>query len=122
MLNRYEKSGTTLFVGKVMLGMRKMKAELNEHRYRFERNVERRTEQLLKRIALLESCNATLCDKLALAQKELAAFKQQPAHILPKKDMEPSDHTAKLYIMSNQTQKLIGLNVQDKDEEHAVAA
>lgn len=101
--------------------MKAMEAELNEHRYHLERKVEQRTEQLTRRITLLESCNATLCDKLALAYKELATLKQQPAHTLPKEDTEPNDHAAKLYIVSNQTQKP-GSNVQDKWGEHATAA
>lgn len=89
MLNGYRKSDTTLFVRKIMLEMKAMKAELNEHRYCLERNVERRTEQLLRRIALLESCNATLSDKLVSAYNELAAHKQQPAYALPKAILFP---------------------------------
>ncbi len=113
MLNRYRQSGATPFIGKVMLVMKTMKAELYEHRYYFERNVERRTEHLLKRIALLESCNAALCDRLAVAQKELAALKHQPAHPLPKQDAEPNERTAKLYVMDNPTEKSIGSNLTD---------
>lgn len=77
-----DKSGTPLFFSGVMLDItdkKAMEAELNEHRYYLERNVERRTEQLVKSMSLLESCNAALCDKLASAQKELAALKQQMA-------------------------------------------
>lgn len=116
-------SGTPMFIRGVMLDItnkKEMEAELNEHRYRLERKVEQRTEQLVRRIALLESCNTSLCDKLALAYKELAALKQQPAHALPGEDTEPDDHAAKLYIVNNQTQ--IGSNVQHKWGEHATAA
>ena len=88
MLNGYKKTNTTPFISKVMLDMQKMETELNEHRYYLERNVERRTEHLLKRIAALEACNATLCDKLTLARKEFAALKQQPVHTSPKEDTE----------------------------------
>ena len=116
MLNRYRKSGTTLFIGNAMLGMKKMKDELNEHRYYMERNVERRTEHLLTRIAVLESCNAALCSKLALAQRESAAL------ALPKNDTSPKDRAVKLYVMNNQKRKLIGSNSQDKWAEHAAAA
>ncbi len=122
MLNKYKKSGATLYIVKVMQDMKKMKAELNEHRYYLERNVERRTEHLLKRTELLEYCNATLCDKLALAHKELAALKQQPAHTLPDYDAEPNDRAMKLYVMSNQTQRPVGSNVHDKWDKHATAA
>ena len=75
MLNRYNKPGSTLFIGKIMHDMKKMKAELKEHRYHLERSVALKTEHLLKRIDLLESCNATLCCKLTLAQKEIYALK-----------------------------------------------
>lgn len=119
MSNGYEKSDTTLFVRKIMLNMKKMKAELNEHRYFLERNVEWRTEHLLKRIALLESCNATLSSKLAAAHKELAALKQPPPHILPRKNTEPGDRSVKLYVMNNQTQKTGRV---ERWDEHATAA
>jgi len=122
MLNRYKESGAMLFVGKAMLDMKKMKTELNEHRYCLERNVKQRTEPLLKRIALLESCNTTLCDKLALVRKELTALKQQSVYTLAKKDTEPNDRTVKLYVMNNQPQKLLVSNAQDQWDEHATAA
>jgi len=122
MLNRYKKSGAMLFVGKALLDMKKMKAELNELRYHLERNVEQRTEALSKRIALLESCNTTLCDKLASARKEFAALKQPSLHLLAKKDTERNDRTVKLCIMNNQTQKLLVSNAQGQWDEHATAA
>ena len=121
MSNRYEKTDITLFVRKAMLDMKKIKAELNEHRYFLERNVERETGHLLKRIALLESCHATLSGKLALAHKEIAALKQQPAQILPKKGAEPNDRTVKLYVLNNQAQNPVGLSIKDKMGEHAAA-
>lgn len=61
------------------LAMKKLEAELNEHRYYLEQKVEQRTEQLMKRISLLESCNATLCDKLAQAKKDIAILHKQSA-------------------------------------------
>jgi len=122
MLNSYKKSGAMLFAGKAMLDMKKMKAELNEHRYCLERNVKQRTEPLLKRIALLESCNTTLCDKLTLISKELAALKQQSVYALAKKNTEPNDRTVKLYVMNDQTQKTLVSNAQDQWDEHATAA
>jgi hypothetical protein len=118
MLNGYKRSGATLFIRKAMLNMKKMKAELNEHRYYLERNVEQRTEHLLKHIAVLESCNAALCGKLALVQRDPATL--QPAQ--PKKDTETNDRSLKLYVMNNQSQKLIGSNVQDKWGEQITAA
>lgn len=85
-------SGTPLFIGGAMpdiANRKEMEAELYELRYCLERNVERRTEQLLRRVALLESCNATLSDKLVSAYNELAALKQQPAYTLPKAILFP---------------------------------
>ncbi len=69
-----EKSELKPFISEVMY--KEMKAELHEHRYYLEQKVEQRTERLLKRIASLEACNATLCDKLATAQRELAKLRQ----------------------------------------------
>lgn len=56
-------------------------AELNEHRYNIERKVEQRTEQLMRRLSLLESCNASLCGKLAQAKRDIAALHLQLAHV-----------------------------------------
>lgn len=106
MLKRYKKPGAALFVGKLVHDMKKMKAELKEHRYCLERNIEQRTGYLLKRIALLESCNATLCEKLALARKESCQPKP------------PNDNPAKLYVMD----KMMVSNAQDMWCEHATAA
>jgi len=118
----YKKSGATVFVRNVLLDMKKMQAELKEHRYYLEQNVERRTENLLKRLATLESCNAALCDKLAQAQKELIALKRQPAQIPPNIDAESNDRTVKLYVMSNQARKPFGSSTQESWAEHATAA
>jgi hypothetical protein len=68
MLNGYKKSESALMVGKIRREMNKLKEELHECRYHFERKVELRTEHLLKRIAELESLNAALCDQLARFQ------------------------------------------------------
>lgn len=121
MLNSYEKSGAMLFVGKAMRDMKKMKAELNELRYHLEQNVAQRTESLSKRIALLESCNTTLCDKLASARKELAALKQPSLHLLAKKETERNDRAVKLCIMNNQSQNLLVSNAQGQWDGRATA-
>lgn len=75
MLKRVMKSDNTTFVSEIML--RKMKAELNQHRYYLDQQVELRTEHLLKRIVFLEFCNTTLCDKLAASRQELARLRQR---------------------------------------------
>ncbi|MDD5323522.1 MAG: hypothetical protein PHD43_23535 [Methylococcales bacterium] len=119
-----DESGATLFIREALRDiteMKAMEAELNEHRYYLERKVEQRTEQLMKRLALLESCNATLCDKLALAHKEIAALKQRSEHPLAKKDIRPNERAAKFCVTNSQTQKLPGLNMQYKCGGHAAA-
>lgn len=95
-----------------------MEAELNELRYHLERNVEQRTEQLLRNISLLESCNATLCERLASVQRELAVLKL--ARNLP--DAEQNERIGKLYAMSDWAKSLIGASVQDDWGGHATAA
>jgi PAS domain S-box-containing protein len=77
-----DESGAPLFMMGAMRDIteiKEMEEELNEHRYYLEKKVEQRTEQLLKRITLLESCNATLCDKLAQARRDIAALRGQLA-------------------------------------------
>ena len=101
MANEYKNPGNTPYISKFMLVMKRMKAELREHRYFLKQNIERRTEQLQKRIALLESGNATLCDKLAAAQKELAALKQQQEQALSVKYPAPNKSTSKLFVVSS---------------------
>ena len=63
------------------LSVKNLEAELQEHRYYLERKVEERTEQLVKCIKLLESCNTNLCDKLAQAKREIAALHNQLANV-----------------------------------------
>ena len=121
MLNRNIKSRSMLFIRKCLLDINKMKAELNEHRYYLERKIERRTEQLLKRLVLLESCNSTLCDKLAIANKELVALKQQITHALPHIEAEPKDRAAKLYVMNSKTRKPLGSVMQGNWDGHVAA-
>lgn len=81
---------------------RVIEVELNELRHHLEQEVKKRTEQLTRCITLLESCNATLCDKLALAHKKFAALRRQPARILLIfKNTKPNDRAVRLYIMNN---------------------
>lgn len=73
----YDESGSALLFKGVMLDItdkKEMEAELNERRYYLEQSVEQRTEHLMKRISLLESCNAALCNKLALMNQEVASL------------------------------------------------
>lgn len=96
-MNSYYKIKEALSVCKVMQEMKELKSELNEHRYYLEQNVARRTESLTRRIALLESCNTTLCGKLALTSKELAALQSS--------EKEPVDSPAKLYVLNTDAQR-----------------
>ena len=106
-MNKYKNTGAELYARRVVLNIKKMTTELNEHRYYLERNVARRTEHLLKRIDLLESCNAALCSKLALSQGELAALQRAP------QNTKPDDNSAKLYLLNSQA---------DVQEKRTVAA
>lgn len=94
--------------GESILDMVKMAAELDEHRYYLEKNIAIRTEQLLRRVTLLESCNEALCAKLATANKELDSLKQQLAC------SNPVCELPQLYLMNNHTP-------QDEWAVHATA-
>ncbi len=122
MLKGYKKSDSLLFIRRLMRDMEEMKIELNEHRYYLERNVERRTQYLVARIALLESCNASLCDKLALAYKMPATIKLQAPSACPDGDAVTNDRAAKLYVLNNQTRMPVRMGVQGKWSEQATAA
>ncbi|MCX7192061.1 MAG: hypothetical protein NTY60_00250 [Proteobacteria bacterium] len=92
-MKNYNKSSTMLHALNLMRENRKLRAELKEHRYYLEKNVACRTEHLSRHIVLLESCNQTLCGKLAMLKKGLAA-----APVAVKK---PVDSTVKLYLLNS---------------------
>lgn len=88
-----DEAGAPLFIKGVMLDItdkKRMEAELVDHRYYLERNVEQRTHQLMKRIAMFESCNASLCSQLSSARLEIAALKQQLMLLAPASDEDRS--------------------------------
>lgn len=98
--------------------MKKLECELNEHRYYLERKVEQRTEQLMKRIALLESCNATLCGKLAQAKREIAALHKQVGISLPGTESndccgQPTGISEWVQVQAEPEAGMAGLVVQD---------
>ncbi len=95
-MTKYRKTSTTLFVLKVMRRMKQMQSELDEHRYYLERNVARKTEHLTRRIDLLESCNTTLCGKLAASKKALSAAIEK----------NPADSPVKLHLLKNDVQQV----------------
>jgi len=113
-----DESAMPLFMQGAMLDItdgKEMEAELNGHRYNLEHNVEQRTGQLMKQLTVLESCNATLCDKLALIQKELAALKQQSlvTATQPAQESTPVTPTSieQLDDISDWARKMIGWRV-----------
>lgn len=76
----FDDMGMPMFLKGIMLDItdkKELETELDEHRYYIERKVEQRTEQLMKQMALLESCNATLCKKLELPRIVPATVKRQ---------------------------------------------
>ena len=117
MNNTYSKTNASLHIRNVPLNIAKMRAELHEHRYFLERNIERRTEHLLKRITVLESCNAALCDKLTLAYKEITALRQQSAN----NDALVSGQATRASSTNRLEQKNAGSMVARQWAEHAVA-
>lgn len=91
-----KKTSSTLYARRIMLlEMKKMTVELNEHRYYLEQKVAQRTEHLQKRIALLEACNTTLCGKLASSQQKLAALQQDSCKVKPL-HMKSNEHGREL--------------------------
>lgn len=96
MLKKYKKHDGTAYFSRIMLDMKALKSELNEHRYYLERMVERRTLHLLKKIAFLESCNARLCNKLAIAHQEISALRKQSTFVSPVNDS--GSHTPQLKL------------------------
>lgn len=84
-----DETGAPMFIKGVMLDItdrKHLEAELNNHRYFLERNVALRTEQLMRRLALLESCNASLCEQLSCARMEIASLRQQLDFFAPEID------------------------------------
>ncbi len=82
MLKVYSKIVPDLFVGGVRQKIRRMKNELFELRYFLEKNVKIRTEPLLKRIAMLESCNVTLGEKLVSSQQENSVLRFRQKNLI----------------------------------------
>ncbi len=97
MSNIYLQSGTPLHVFSVQQQLKKLSAELAEHRYYLERNVSRRTEHLNRQIELLESCNSTLCGQLAEYKKQIAILQQSAKQQV----VETGENAARLYLVNN---------------------
>jgi len=84
-----DETGAPLFIKGLMVDVtdkKRMEDELVDHRYRLDCKVEQRTGRLMKSIAMLESCNASLCGELSSARMEIAALKQQLMQFAPAAD------------------------------------
>jgi len=100
-----DESGDPLFIMGAMrdiTDMKVMETELNEHRYYLEQKVEQRTKQLERKITLLESCNTTLCSKLAQAKRDITALQKQLNSTLSGR--ESNDCSKQLTGISEQTE------------------
>lgn len=87
-----DESGVPKYIKGIMLDVtdkKRLEVELDSHRYYLERNVEQRTEQLTKRISLLESCNESLCARLSSARMEIVSLQQQLSLFAPDANDEP---------------------------------
>lgn len=93
-----KKSSTMLHVFRLKQIIKKMKSELDEHRYYLERNVAQRTEYLTRHIEVLETCNATLCSKLTQLQKE------HGAGLLAGNQKDHDEKVAKFFLVNNRIQ------------------
>ena len=71
MESKYKKSSSELFTFRLAQQVNKMQHELHQHRNYLEQNVALRTVHLMRRIEVLEACNAALCNKLIFSQEVL---------------------------------------------------
>ncbi len=95
----YDETGSPLFLKGIMVEIsegKAMEAELGEHRYYLDRKVTQRTEQLMKQIEMLKSCNATLCTKLEQSQLALAALEKNTKIIQPKPALILTDQSTEI--------------------------
>ena len=97
------KPGAALFISKTMHDIRRVKALLREHRYCLEKNVEKKTDHLMKRIAQLDSANSALCDDITRIYEQVAALKSEPEAKFQADETGVHAHGARLYLVSNQT-------------------
>ena len=79
-------------------------AEQNEPHNFIDRGAKHETEYLLKFIASLESCNATLCNKLAQLERELATLRNPAARTVPR--TESTDSPEQLYGYSRKLTRM----------------
>ncbi len=94
----YNKSNAMLHAFQISHEMNKLRAEVKEHRYFQEKSVARRTEYLSLRIGVLESCNKTLCNKLASTKKALAQMQRDSE--------KPDEGDVKLYLLNKDAQRV----------------
>ena len=110
--------GNMLFLQGVMLDItekKSMEAELAEHRYRLERQVELRTAGLERRIASFEYANANLCTKLEESMEDLrlarlAQLRCQAAHALTEEAVIDVDADGRLSLLNPAAERLLMLS------------
>jgi len=122
MSNRYLKMEASLFCLKARQNMEKMKTELEELRRCLDRNVARETEYLQRRVELLESCNATLSNRLASAQQEIVALRQQAPKAQVAEAIRQEANPARLYVVNRHAQKTAMASLQGEWAGHATVA
>lgn len=114
----FDDMGMPMFLEGIMLDItdkKELETELDEHRYYIERKVEQRTEQLMKQMALLESCNATLCKKLELTRIVPVTVKQHAVTAwwtdLAAQTMQENDCAESLDGLSDYVRSMFGCRV-----------
>lgn len=111
----YDAKGKMLFLQGVMLDItekKSMEAELAEHRYRLEQQVERRTAMLERRISVFEAANANLCEKVengmaALHQAQLSQLRCQVLHSLAEEAILEVDVGGRLTSLNPAAERLL---------------
>ena len=107
--------GKMLFLQGVMLDItekKSMEAELAEHRYRLEQQVERRTAMLERRISVIEAANENLCTKVEdnmalLRQAQLAQLRCQVLHSLAEEAILDADTDGLLTFLNPAAEQLL---------------
>lgn len=101
-----------------MLIIKQMQDELDEYRDQLELEVTQRTAHLMKQIQLLEDCNANLCDKFEVAQKEILVLREQLAQVSRKSSAGQDGSIIQLHGANNKPQQRADLGLAGKRTSH----
>lgn len=107
-----DEKGKMLFLQGVMLDItekKSMEAELTEHRYRLEQQVERRTAMLERRISILESANTNLSAKIeeSMTAQRQTRLRGQVLHSLVEEAILDVDAGGLLTLMNPAAERLL---------------